>query len=54
MLRPGEHADADTLRDLVREHKGPVQVPKRIEFLDAIPQTAVGKPDKKFLRAQFA
>jgi fatty-acyl-CoA synthase len=54
VLKPGQHANPEALRDLVREHKGPVQVPKRIEFLEAIPQTAVGKPDKKFLRAQFA
>jgi fatty-acyl-CoA synthase len=54
VLRPGESVDADTLRDLVREHKGAIQSPKRVEFLDAIPQTAVGKPDKKALRLRFA
>lgn len=54
VLRPGQDVDAETLRALVREHKGPVQAPKRIEFIDAIPQTAVGKPDKKALRKQFA
>jgi fatty-acyl-CoA synthase len=37
----------------VREHKGPVQAPKRVEFVDAIPQTAVGKPDKKALKKRF-
>jgi len=54
VLRAGESIDADTLRDLVREHKGAIQSPKRVEFLDAIPQTAVGKPDKKALRLRFA
>jgi len=54
VLRPGERVDADTLRELVREHKGSVQVPKRVEFLEALPQTAVGKPDKKALRKQFS
>ncbi len=38
----------------VRERKGPVQTPKRIEVLDHIPLTAVGKPDKKALRRMFS
>ncbi len=42
------------LLEFVRERKGPVQTPKRIEFLDRIPLTAVGKPDKKALRRQFS
>ncbi len=39
---------------LVRTEKGPVQAPKRLIFVDAIPLSPVGKPDKKALRAQFA
>ncbi len=54
VLRLGERVDADTLRELVREHKGSAQAPKRLEFLEALPQTALGKPDKKALRKQFA
>ena len=54
MQRPGAKADPAELTALVKTHKGSVQAPKRIEFIDAIPQTAVGKPDKKALRAQFA
>jgi fatty-acyl-CoA synthase len=54
VLRPGEQVDANVLRELVRERKGAMQAPKRVEFLDAIPQTAIGKPDKKALRLQFA
>lgn len=38
----------------VRERKGAVQTPKRIEVLDHIPLTGVGKPDKKALRQMFA
>jgi long-chain acyl-CoA synthetase len=33
-----------------REHMAPYKVPKIIEFIDAIPLTAVGKVDKKALR----
>ena len=54
VLRPGQTLDAATLQRLVRDHKGPVQSPKRIEFINSIPLTAVGKPDKKALRKQFS
>jgi fatty-acyl-CoA synthase len=53
VLRPGKKVDAADIVALVREHKGPVQAPKRVEFVDAIPQTAVGKPDKKALKKRF-
>jgi fatty-acyl-CoA synthase len=49
-LRPGASVSADELIALVTEHKGAFQAPKRVAFLDAIPETAVGKPDKKALR----
>jgi fatty-acyl-CoA synthase len=35
----------------VAARKGSYQAPKTIEFIEAIPQTPVGKPDKKALRA---
>ena len=38
---------------MVAERKGKFQAPKVVEFSDSIPQTAVGKPDKKALRARF-
>ncbi len=53
VLRPGASVQSDELISLVREHKGAVQAPKQVHFIDAIPQTAVGKPDKKALRKQF-
>jgi fatty-acyl-CoA synthase len=37
----------------VRAHKGPVHAPKRLEFVDALPLTPLGKIDKKQLRARF-
>jgi fatty-acyl-CoA synthase len=37
----------------VKDRKGSVQSPKRIEIVDALPLTALGKPDKKAVRAQF-
>jgi fatty-acyl-CoA synthase len=54
VLRAGHTASAQELIALVVERKGSFQAPKSVEFIDSIPQTAVGKPDKKALRAQYA
>jgi fatty-acyl-CoA synthase len=41
------------IQEAVKEHKGSVQSPKQVLVVDALPLTALGKPDKKALRAQF-
>lgn len=46
---PGEALESELIAH-VRDLKGAVQTPKEIRFLDAMPQTAVGKIDKKALR----
>ena len=51
VLRNDRSLDPQDLMDLVREEKGRFQTPKLIYFVDAIPMTPVGKPDKKALRA---
>jgi len=53
VLRPGMSASIEDLVARVTARKGSFQAPKSVEFIDAIPQTAVGKPDKKALRARF-
>ena len=56
VVKPGvEASDAlsDTLMNLVRDAKGSVQAPKSVDYVEAIPVTAVGKPDKKVLKAQY-
>lgn len=53
VLKPGETVSVDHLSSLVRERKGPVYVPKVIEFADTIPLTGIAKPDKKALRARY-
>jgi fatty-acyl-CoA synthase len=45
--------DADELINLVKAHKGSAHAPKRVEFVKELPVTAVGKVDKKVLRASF-
>ena len=49
-----KNATVSDLIAYVRERKGPVQTPKRIEVLEQIPLTPVGKPDKKELRRMFS
>ena len=56
VLKPGFEAGdelAASMQTLVKEAKGSVQSPKSIDFVDAIPLTPVGKPDKKAVRAQY-
>ena len=44
--------DPDELTARVKERKGSHHAPKQLEVVDRIPVTAVGKPDKKALRAE--
>lgn len=49
--RPGASVDAERLKALVKDRKGAQHAPKRVEVVDALPLTALGKIDKKALRA---
>jgi fatty-acyl-CoA synthase len=51
--RPGHEVDADLLIAWARERKGPVSAPKSVDFVDTLPVTALGKADKKALRARY-
>ena len=51
--RAGCTVDLEKLSDLVRQRKGPLHVPKSFEIVDELPLTAVGKIDKKALRAPY-
>ncbi|HWB66344.1 MAG TPA: AMP-binding protein [Mycobacteriales bacterium] len=53
VCRPDQTVDADDLISLVKDRKGAVHAPKSVDFVDAIPLSALGKPDKKALRAQY-
>ncbi|RYG23562.1 MAG: acyl-CoA synthetase, partial [Burkholderiales bacterium] len=50
----GADVEPEVLIAMVREEKGPVQAPKTVHFVESIPVSAVGKPDKKALREQFS
>jgi fatty-acyl-CoA synthase len=51
--RPGATLEPEEIRQRVRESKGPVATPKTVDIVDALPLTALGKPDKKQLRARY-
>ena len=53
VLRTGAQVSDAELMALVREKKGAVQAPKTVVFVDQIPVSGLGKPDKKVLRAQY-
>ncbi|NLR41054.1 AMP-binding protein [Novosphingobium sp. ERW19] len=47
---PANPPDRAQITRVVRERRGVAAVPKRIEFIDALPMTPIGKIDKKVLR----
>lgn len=47
---PGVAVEAEELRAAVRGQRGPMYEPAHIDFVDALPLTDAGKPDKKLLR----
>jgi fatty-acyl-CoA synthase len=51
--RPGTQVDPETVIDVVRRKKGAHQAPKSVDIVTSLPQTSVGKIDKKKLRAAF-
>jgi fatty-acyl-CoA synthase len=56
VLRAGHSASDELtaeLKLLVKDAKGSQQAPKTIDYVDSLPLTALGKPDKKAARAQF-
>jgi fatty-acyl-CoA synthase len=51
--RAGADVSAEALIALVRDAKGAVHSPKSVDFVDELPVTGLGKPDKKVLRARY-
>ncbi|WP_424811335.1 AMP-binding protein [Roseococcus sp. YIM B11640] len=51
--RPGMEASAEELAAYVRDRKGAICTPKTVDFVETLPLTVLGKPDKKALRAPF-
>jgi fatty-acyl-CoA synthase len=53
VAKAGAQPSAQALAQLVRDQKGALHAPKQIEFVESLPLTAVGKVDKKVLRAKY-
>jgi fatty-acyl-CoA synthase len=51
---PGSSLDADEIRAFLAERVARWWLPERVEFIDEVPKTSVGKFDKKLLRRRFA
>jgi long-chain acyl-CoA synthetase len=52
-LKPGAAPDEAALRTFLKQHLSAIQMPKLIEFREALPRTAVGKLSKKELREEI-
>jgi fatty-acyl-CoA synthase len=53
VCKPDQSVSDEEIVNFVKERKGSVYAPKRIDFVDSIPLTPLGKPDKKALRGQY-
>jgi long-chain acyl-CoA synthetase len=54
VLQAGVAASAEDLIEHCREFIAGYKLPKTVEFVEAIPLTAVGKVDKVAIRAKYA
>ena len=53
VVKAGTNPSAEALMQLVKDRKGGPHAPKQVDFVDSLPLTAVGKVDKKVLRAKY-
>jgi fatty-acyl-CoA synthase len=53
-MRDDATLDADAVRGFLEGRVAKWWLPDRVEFIDEVPKTSVGKFDKKALRARFA
>ncbi|MBB4365251.1 fatty-acyl-CoA synthase [Bradyrhizobium sp. CIR18] len=53
VLRLGETVSSEELIAFTKKLKGPVQAPKSVDIVEALPLTGLGKIDKKALRAPY-
>ncbi|MFT3854101.1 MAG: AMP-binding protein [Ilumatobacteraceae bacterium] len=52
-IKPGMSVSADELIAACREALGPIKAPKRVDFVDALPKSPVGKVLKRDLREKY-
>ena len=54
MVREGQDVDADSVKSFLEGRVAKWWVPERVELIDEVPKTSVGKFSKKDLRERFA
>jgi fatty-acyl-CoA synthase len=54
VTRDGAALDAEAVRSFLADRVAKWWLPERVEFIDEVPKTSVGKFDKKSLRSRFA
>ena len=52
-LKPGHRANADEIIGFCKSRKGSLITPKSVDFVESIPLTPLGKPDKKTIRNRY-
>ena len=52
VVKPGQTLTADEIIEHCRKSLAPYKVPTLVEFIDAVPRTSVGNPDRKVLQAR--
>ena len=52
VVEPGQTLTEAELLDFMRQRLAKYKLPQTVMFLEALPKTAIGKIDKKILRAQ--
>ena len=53
VLKPGSHLNEQEITDALKERMAHYKIPHRFLFLDSLPQTPNGKPDKQYIRTLF-
>ncbi|WP_254543863.1 long-chain-fatty-acid--CoA ligase [Halomarina pelagica] len=53
VTKPGEDLTADEVTEFAREHLAGYKIPRRVEFVDDLPETATGKVQKYQLRQEY-
>ncbi len=53
ILRPGEHATAEDIRDFCRNQIAHSKIPRHIRFVDEMPMTVTGKVQKFVMRERM-
>jgi len=53
VLKPGEELTVDEVREFCKANLSAYKVPREVVFMEAIPVTSVGKPDRKALRQKL-